>query len=177
MFDVTISLTRANEESKQETFFGLNGHFLSVEEMLLNVLTYGEDVVKKLGLDREERAELLYILQFSQEFHSATNGTAECTFGVVKFAWVHRNEEVAPGAVVTAVTRLTVELMEGNELVNIVAPVHGVPHVSGPEAALQHSCTALGKTDAHYAMEKSVWPFTIVAEGGIYPSFYEGTNR
>lgn len=175
MFDVTISLQRANEENKQETFFGLNGHFLTIEEMLLNTLTLGDDIVKRLGLNREERAELLHRLQFRRATLDTTNATAECTFGVVKFAWVYRNEEVAPGTVVTAVTPLTVELMEGNEHVNIVVPVHGVPHVSGPEAALQHCRTPLGKTDAHYAMEKWVGPFPIVAEGGLFRAFYEGT--
>lgn len=175
MFDVTIALTRTPEEKKQETFFGLTGHYLSVEEVLLNVLTYGEDVVKKLGLNREERAELLHILQFRQAFTNESNATAECTFGVVTFAWVYRDEPTDVETVVTSVSLMTVERVEGNELVSMVAPVRGVAVLNGPAQALQHCRTALGQNDAHYSLDKWVGPFPIVAAQGLFRAFYEGT--
>lgn len=175
MFDVTVTVTRTEAEKTQDTFYALNGHFLTVEEMLLNVLTYGEGLVKKLGLDREERAELLYVLQQRQAVQGINNATAECSFGKVTFAWVYRNEEDDQTAVTTAVTLLTVEKMEGNELVTNVTPVRGVPAQTGPQLALAYCRDALGKTDAHYSLEQWTGPFPIVAEQGLFRAFYEGT--
>lgn len=175
MFDVTISLQRANEENKQETFFGLNGHFLTIEEMLLNTLTLGVDIVKRLGLNREERAELLHILQFRQAFRNDTNATAECTFGVVKFAWVYRNEEVEPDMVVTAVTRVTKERMMGNDLTSIIAPVFGVPGSYGLELAVLNCVDSENLPNIQCTMPGNYGPLELADPEREFRAFYEGT--
>lgn len=175
MFNVTVSLTRQPKAEISETSIELAGQFLTVEEMLLNSLTIGDHVVVRLGLSVEERAELLHVLQFRQASRNETRATAECTFGVVTFAWTYQNDDVEGQTVVTAVTVVTIENVAGNESGRLVQPVYGVAQKTGPEQALAYCREKLGAADAHYSLERWTAPLAIVTGENLNRGFYEGT--
>lgn len=175
MFDVTVSLTRQPKAEISETSIELAGQFLTVEEMLLNSLTIGDHVVVRLGLNVEERAELLHVLQFHRAFGVDAKVTAQCTFGTVTFTWTYQNDDVEGQTVVTAVTAVTVENVAGNESGRLVQPVYGMPRETGPEQALSYCQEKLGYDAGQHVVERWLAPIAFLVGENPNRAFYEGT--